>query len=247
VTTRQFRIALLGVLLIALVAQTSNAQAPPTGKRPDLSGTWRNQYTPNLADALGGKQPPFTAYGAERWRTVDTAKDPTATCLPPGPSRAFTAPFPFVLIQQDNIVGLLFEYQTLWRAIYMDGRGHPPDIMDYPEFMGHSTGKWEGDTLVVDTVAINERTWLDTAGHEHSAKLHLTERFRKLSQDELEWTATFEDPVFFSRPWSITRKFTRFDDTKDRIMPYTCTENNQDVGHLVPNQPNLDYEYEPEK
>ena len=69
----------------------------------------------------------------------------------------------------------------------------------------------------------------------------------KLSEDELEWTATFDDPVFFSRPWSITRKFTRFDDSKDRIMPYTCTENNQDVGHLVPNQPNLDYKYEPEK
>ena len=59
-----------------------------------------------------------------------------------------------------------------------------------------------------------------------------------------EWTATFEDPVYFSKPWSITRTFTRFDDNKDRIMPYTCTENNRDVDHLKPNQPNLNYKYE---
>jgi hypothetical protein len=150
-------------------------------------------------------------------------------------------------MQQNNMIGLLFEYQTLWRAVYMDGRSHPPDIMDYPEFMGHSIGKWEGNTLVVDTVAINDRTWLDTAGHEHSAKLRLTERFTKIADDRLEWTVTFDDPVFYTGPWSITRTFTRFDDTKDRIMPYTCNENNKDVEHLLPNQPNLNYKHEPEQ
>ena len=76
---------------------------------------------------------------------------------------------------------------------------------------------------------------------------HLTERFRKIAEDKIEWTATFEDPVFYSKPWSITRTFTRFDDDKDRIMPYTCTENNRDVDHLKPNQPNLNYKYQPEK
>lgn len=238
-------LAAVAAVLITVCVLQIRAQTQPVKNARDLSGTWRNQYTPNLADALG-KQPPFTAYGAERWRTVDTAKDPTGTCLPPGPSRVFTSPFPFMLMQQDNMIGLLFEYQTLWRAVYMDGRGHPPDIVDYPEFMGHSVGKWEGATLVVDTVAINERTWLDTAGHEHSAKLRLTERFRKIDDDRLEWTVTFEDPVFYTRPWSITRTFTRFDDTKDRIMPYTCNENNKDVEHLVPNQPNLTYKHEPE-
>lgn len=145
------------------------------------------------------------------------------------------------------MISFLFEYQTLWRVVYMDGRPHPADIADYPDFMGHSIGKWEGDTLVVDTVGMNDRSWLDTAGHEHSAKLHLIERIKKVGNDKLEWTATFEDPVFFTKPWSITRTFTRFDDNKDRIMPYTCTENNRDVNHLTPNQPNLNYKYEPEK
>jgi hypothetical protein len=234
-------------LSVLLAVFASPALAQTAAKTlPNLAGTWRNQYTPNLADVLG-KEPPYTAYGAERWRTVDTAKDPTGFCLPPGPSRIFTSPFPFILMQQGDMISFLFEYQTLWRIVYMDGRPHPKDIADYPDFMGHSIGKWEGDTLVVDTVGMNGRSWLDTAGHEHSAKLRLTERIRKIGNDKLEWIATFDDPVFFTRPWSITRTFTRFDDSKDRIMPYTCTENNRDVEHLKPNQPNLNYKYEPEK
>jgi len=233
------------VVASLLFTATAFAQAPARKTPPNLEGGWRIQYTPNLADALG-RQPPYTPYGAERWRTVDTSKDPTGVCLPPGPSRVLTSPFPFLFVQRDDRIALLFEYQTIWRVIYMDGRKHPDDIADYPEFMGHSIGHWDGDTLVVDTVGINERSWLDTAGHEHSGKLHLTERFRKVSEDKIEWTVTFDDPVFFSRPWSLARTFTRFDDTKDRIMPYTCTENNLDVQHLVPNQPNLNYKYEPE-
>ena len=103
----------------------------------------------------------------------------------------------------------MFEYQSIWRAIYMDGRPHPDDVAEYPYFMGYSTGRWDGETLVVDTTGIDERSWLDTAGHEHSAKLRLTERFRKTGPDTMEWTATFDDPVFFTRPWSVTRTFKR--------------------------------------
>jgi hypothetical protein len=145
------------------------------------------------------------------------------------------------------MVAFLFEYQTIWRSVYMDGRAHPEDILDYPEFMGHSIGKWDGDTLVIDTYGIDERTWLDTAGHEHSGQLRLTERLKKISDNSLQWTATFDDPVFFTRPWTITRTFTRFDDSKDRILPYTCTENNRDVENLVTHQPNLNYKHVPEK
>jgi hypothetical protein len=239
---RTLILALIVCLLAAIPALAQTGKTPP-----DLNGIWRNQYTPNLAQALGGKQPPFTAHGAEKWRTVDTSQDPTGFCLPPGPSRAFTAPFPFILVQGPKMIGLLFEYQTIWRTIYMDGRSHPKDISDYPEFMGHSIGHWEGDTLVVDTVGIDERTWLDTAGHEHSGKLHLVERFQKTDENTITWTATFDDPEFFTRPWSITRAFTRFDDSKDRILPYTCTENNRDVKHLQTHQPNLNYVHEPER
>jgi hypothetical protein len=236
---------LLGAWTLCAVlahAGVASAQGPAPG-RPDLNGFWVNQYTPDLSVALGS-QPPFTDYGAERWRTVDLSKDPTGFCLPPGPSRGFTAPFPFLLVQHDTMISVMFEYQAIWRAIYMDGRKHPDDVAEYPYFMGHSVGRWEGDTLVVDTTGIDERSWLDTAGHEHSAQLRLTERFRKTGADTMQWTATFDDPVFFTQPWSVTRTFTR-GKPGDRVLPYTCTENNKDVEHLVPYQPNLNYTHTP--
>ena len=230
--------AVCAALLVMLCAPPpAAAQAPP-----DLTGFWVNQYTPDLSRALG-RQPPFTPEGAERWRTVDTSQDPTGRCLPPGPTRAFTAPFPFLLVQHPTMIAILFEYFTIWRVIYMDGRGHPEDIADYPDFMGHSIGRWDGGALVVETVGLNDRTWLDTAGHEHSDKLRVLERFEK-DGENINWTATFDDPVFFTRPWSITRTFTP-GKPGDRVMPYTCTENNRDVEHLLPNQPNLDYKHEP--
>ena len=166
---------IVAIVALCVAATVESALAQSASSRPDLSGFWINQYTPDLSTALG-KQPPFTDYGAERWRTVDTAKDPTGICLPPGPSRGFTAPFPFLLVQHADTIAVLFEYQAIWRVIHMDGRSHPDDVAEYPYFMGHSIGRWEGDTLVVDTIGIDERSWLDTAGHEHSAKLRLTER-----------------------------------------------------------------------
>jgi hypothetical protein len=214
-------------------------QDPKTLKRdaqghPDFSGMWNNQYTPNLLAAVaGGGELPFTPLGAERWKNVDTRYDPTAYCLPPGPSRLFTSPFPHQVMQSPQVIAVVFEYFTTWRLFYVDGT-HPEDLGDYgSEFNGHSTAQWQGDALVVDTIGINPRSWLDTAGHEHSDKLHLTERFEKITDDHVRYTATFDDPVFFTRPWSITRTFTRAT-AKDRLLPYTCTENNKDVEHLLP-------------
>jgi hypothetical protein len=233
----------VGLVLVATTAATPGA-AGQASTPPDLSGYWINQYTPDLSVALG-RQPPFTEFGAERWRTVDTAKDPTGFCLPVGPSRGFTAPFPFLLVQHEDMIAILFEYQSIWRVFYLDGRPHPDDVMEYPYFMGHSVANWEGDTLVVDTAGIDERSWLDTAGHEHSAQLRLTERFQKKGPDTIVWTVTFDDPVYFTRPWSITRTFTR-GKPGDRVLPYTCNENNKDVEHLRTNQPNLNYKHTPD-
>lgn len=203
--------------------------------RPDLTGMWNIQYTPDISTAVPGGKIPFTPYGQQRWKDVDTAKDPTGFCLPVGPSRAFTSPFPVYFLQTPNVIGALFEYQTIWRMFYIGGK-HPDDMGAYAaEFMGHSTAEWQGDILVVDTIGIAERSWLDTAGHEHSDKLHLTERFEKINDDTIQYTVTYEDPVFFSEPFSITRHMRR-GAAKDRILPYTCTENNVDTDHLVPSK-----------
>src|SRR5262245_55393421 len=194
---------MIGSIAVFALALAAQAGTPP----PDLSGFWNNQYTPNLAQALG-HEPPYTVYGAERWKNVDTKDDPTGKCLPVGPSRAFTAPMPVQIVQSSRVIAFLFEYQTIYRMVYIDGRRHPSDIMDYPEFMGHSVGHWEADTLVVDTIGINERSWLDTAGHEHSGQLHLIERIQKVDDNHLKYTVTYDDPIFFTEPWSITRTFT---------------------------------------
>ena len=217
-------------------------QDPATLKRdpqghPDFTGMWNNQYTPDLRAAVPGGELPFTPHGLQRWTNVDTKDDPTGLCLPVGPSRAFTAPFPVYILQTPKVIGALFEYQTTWRLFYVGGK-HPEDLGDYgSEFFGHSTAEWQGDALVVDTIGINERSWLDTAGHEHSDKLHLTERFEKINDDTIKYSVTYEDPVFFTKPFTIVRTFKRGAPT-DRILPYSCEENNIDKNHLVPNQPN---------
>ena len=104
--------------------------------------------------------------------------------------------------------------------------GHPR----LSQFRGHSIGSWEGDTLVVDTVAINERTWLDSYGLEHSLGLHLVERFRLSDADTLEYSVTFEDPEFYREPWTLTIDLERQVDT--RLIEYVCSENERDLVRL---------------
>src|SRR6266550_3207565 len=121
----------------------------------------------------------------------------------------------------------LFKNQHTFRIIHTDGRSHPQDVD--PTWFGDSIGRWEGDTLVVDTVGLNDRTWLDTAGHEHSDQLHLAEKFQKTGNDNIKWTVTFEDPKFYTEPWSITLPIAR---QNTEIMSYSCEENEKDRAHL---------------
>jgi hypothetical protein len=223
----------MGMLRVAL-ALTGAAliSASASAQTPDLNGMWQAPYTPDLARAYG-KELPFTAHGADRWKNHDNALDPTGFCLPVGPARIIQAPMPFVIMQTKDLIGLLFEYQRTFRLIYTDGRSVPGNVDELPEWYGFSTGRWDGDTLVVDTVSINDRSWLDTAGHEHSDRLKLTERFRKMDADTIEWTVTFDDPVFFTQPWTIVRPLKRQKAT-DRILSYSCEENNKDLPHLLP-------------
>lgn len=221
----------------AVLALIVFAAIPLAGqqKPPDLNGVWQGPYTPDLSRTLPrGESIPFTPYGADRFKKVDPANNPDGFCLPVGPARGFQSPAPFQLVQNDNVIAVLFENQRIFRIIYLDGTKHPVDIADYVEWMGHSVGRWEGGKLVVDTVGINERTWLDTAGHEHSNKLHLTETFEKTAPDTLTYTVTFEDPVFFQKPWTSPREFKRQD---TRIMSYSCEENEKDRIHLQPKTP----------
>ena len=98
--------------------------------------------------------------------------------------------------------------------------------------MGSSIGHWEKDALVVDTIAINDRTWIDTSGHEHSDQLHMTERFRLTDANTLEHVVTYDDPVFFVKPFTTRKLFKR--QIGDRILDHSCLENEKDLSNLVP-------------
>jgi hypothetical protein len=111
----------------------------------------------------------------------------------------------------------------------MDGREQPKD--PNPTYLGYSVGKWEGDTLVVDTIGMNDRTWLDAAGHGHGEKLHVTERFTRTDSNTLRLEATIDDPDFYTKPWTVVTQATWY--PNQEILEYICQENNRDLRHLV--------------
>jgi hypothetical protein len=200
---------------------------PEAAGPPDLNGVWSAPFTPDLSKALG-HQPPFTDYGAARFAKEDEIDDPLTKCLPIGPARGIQAGImPFQIVQTPAVFTILFENQHTFRIIHTDGRSHPKDLD--PTWFGDSVGHWEGDTLVVDTLGVDDRTWLDTAGHEHSDQLHLVERFQKIDNNNIKWTVTFEDAKFFSGPWSVTLPITR---QNTEIMSYSCEDNEKDRVHL---------------
>jgi hypothetical protein len=100
---------------------------------------------------------------------------------------------------------MLFEFDHFFRTIYTDGRDHPKDLD--PTWMGNAVGHWEGDTLVVDTVGFNDKTWIDRAGHPHSDQLHVIERIRRTDHDTLQDDITIDDPKAYTKPWTTRKMF----------------------------------------
>lgn len=218
---------LLAVLALVCSCGGRAGSGAPQAAAPDLNGVWDGPHTPDISKPLG-HQPPFTAYGAARFAKEDEVDDPLTKCLPIGPARGIQAGImPFQIVQSPAVIAILFENQRTFRIIHVDGRGHPKDLD--PTWFGDSIGHWEGDTLVVDTVGIDDRTWIDTAGHEHSNQMHLVERFQKVDNDHIKWTVTYEDPVFFTETWSISLPIAR---QTYEIMSYSCEENEKDRAHL---------------
>jgi len=147
--------------------------------------------------------------------------DPFMYCLPSGMPRAYTAPLPFEIVQLPERLYMIFQTTPLVRYIYADGREHPEG---YPStFMGHSIGKWDGDTLVVDTVALDETAWLDTAGTPHSDALRIVERIRRPNQTTLQIDFLFEDPKAYTKPWTGKKVF-KLEATWEMIPGVICED-----------------------
>ncbi|MGB7217755.1 MAG: hypothetical protein WBD07_03005 [Vicinamibacterales bacterium] len=197
--------------------------------RADLSGVWNKRLVQNTAAAV---QPlPFTAAGLKAFNDVWNHIDPTSKCVLPGVPRVNTSPYPFQIVQTPDKVIFLYEYMHNFRVIYTDNRPHNKNFE--PSLLGDSVGRWEGDTLVIDTTNLTDRTWLDDHGNRHSDALHVIERWRRVSANQLSYEETIDDPKFYTRPWTVGWLMPLA--PKDWvIMEYACTDNNKDMtdGHL---------------
>jgi hypothetical protein len=209
--------------------------------KPDLSGYWNLPYFPNMAPGADAEAAiPYTPLGLAAFKNRDLKDDPTALCHYPGVPRIMSSPYPMQIIQTPEYVVMAFEYMQLWRVVPTDHREHPKNVQ--PTFMGDSVGWWEGDTFVVDTIGLNDKTWLDTAGHQHSDALHVIERFRRTAPDTIVLNFTVDDPKMYSKPWNHERILKPLRQTPGlpMILEYECNENNRDVQHLISTKPAAD-------
>ena len=157
--------------------------------------------------------------------------DPEAKCYLPGVPRATYIGLPFQIIQTAKQVLLSYEFASATRMVYMDRKPTPPA----DSWMGWSIGSWDGDTLVVDVTALNDKTWFDRAGNFHSDALHVVERYTPLSPYHLMYEATIEDPKVFTRPWKISMPLYRRVEPNIQPLEFKCVEFSEEFvyGHLV--------------
>ena len=215
------------------------APRTPDG-HPDLSGVWFPgtaggfTFNPALRKQFDAKEtpeepPPFQPWAAAKIKAMTTTDyelgRASVNCLPRGvPGMFLIDPYPFQLIQTPGLFAQLDELNNNWRVVHTDGRSHSPD--PDPSFDGDEVGHWDGDTLVIDVIAIDERTWNNFTGWFHSDQEHVIERITRPSINYLVYQVTIEDPKVLSKPWtSAPRVWTL---GHEDLLEYYCT-NNQDL------------------
>ena len=195
--------------------------------KPDLSGLWRISpgaaYEVNIVADLKPDEIQSWVRTLYRQRVETFVKDdPVVECLPKGP-RAIVHSNLAKIVQTPTLMVILFE-ELSYRQVFMDGRTLEAD--PNPNWMGYSAGRWEGDTLVVESNGFNERSWLDDAGHPHTEALRITERFRRRDFGHMEMQITFNDPKAYNRPWTISFVATLIPDTD--LLESVCAETPRD-------------------
>jgi hypothetical protein len=232
------------------------APAPraPNGK-PELSGVWQAEASPipelihllpggenglgeavptkyfiNLFADLKPEEVFLRASDADAYRRrADSfgSDFPTSRCLPAGLPTGDLLPEPFKIVQTPALTMVLYEGNTTFRQIFVDGRKQPKDPQ--PSWLGYSIGRWEGDSLVVDTIGFNDRSWLDAFGHTHSDALHVVERFTRRSYGLIELQLMVEDPKTYPKPLNIKVNVRLLPDTE--LLENFC-ENEKDYARV---------------
>ena len=194
------------------------AAAGVPGSLGVVGGGGRIPYRP---DALRIKQE-----NSANW--ID--RDPELKCYLPGIPGAMYMPYPFQIVQGTDKIQMTFGFSNAARVIHLNDVTGPPDYT----YMGHSVGRWEGDTLVVEVTEFNGRTWFDRAGNFHSTALHLTERFSPMTPDAIWYEVTITDPETFTEPWTMAMALYRRLEPNATVLDYPCIEFTEEFmyGHL---------------
>jgi len=239
---------LLALYPAAGEAQSARYQGPRTKDgRPDLSGIWQALNTANwdlvahaaqaghvvalgaqnaepggMGVVVGGEIPYLPAALARKKENYEKrfTDDPEIKCYMPGVPRATYLPFPFQILQSQQVIHIAYEFAASARTIFL---GQAPAV-EIDSWMGQSVGHWQGDTLVVDVTNLSDQTWFDRAGDFHSDALHVVERYTPISAGVLQYEATIDDPKVFSRPWKISMPLYRHVEEHARLMEFRCAE-----------------------
>jgi hypothetical protein len=203
---------------------------------PAQKGVWRTgQHRDMAAEIIERKEEgiPFQPWAKALYEyriKTEQKDDPEGFCLPTsGPSATSnrtSSPWEFLQMPEQKRIIRIFQGQAhMWQVIYMDGRPHPQEAFDLPSWMGHSTGHWDGDTLVVDTVGFNEGNWLSVGGAVQTSQLHLIERFTRVDYINLRYEATIDDPGAYTRPFKIGWNLPW--GAGQELVEVVCVENNK--------------------
>ena len=224
--------------------------APRVNGKPDLSGIWQAAAEPRgpglyglgespnskyfrdvLADFKPGEEP-LTPAGAElvkQHAQAGAIVSPSLNCLPDGVPHGDLLPEPFKIIQTPGVIVMLYEVETTFRQVFTDGRKLPADPS--PSWNGYSVGRWEGDTLVVDTAGFNDLSWLDARGHGHSEEMRVEERFHRRDFGHMDVGVTITDPKMFTKPVTFNFIEELLPDTD--LLEHYCLEHEKDAAHQL--------------
>jgi hypothetical protein len=212
--------------LAEMVRVRAGVKAEPAPRmpdgRPDLSGVWQGN------DDLYPEQPELLPWADAlvKERIANNLRDaPPGRCLPGGP--VVTGPFLVKLVQTPNLLVMILEDFVAVRQVFMDGRGHPKEMN--PSWYGHAIGKWEGDTLVIDTVGFNDKGWINI--YPITEKLHLTERYHRRDLAHLDIEVIIDDPGTFKHPWKLTMVWDLA--PKEEVEEFVCEDSNKSAVHFL--------------
>jgi hypothetical protein len=204
--------------------QLGSLAAIPAGRSVVVGGT-----IPYLPEALAKR---------EENRAGWPKSDPEAACYLPGIPRATYMPYPFEIIQGDGNIFMVYAYASANRTIHIENP-RTYDEVPVDTWMGWSNGRWEGDTLVVENIAQDDRTWLDRAGNHHSYMMTVTERFTLITPDHIQYEATIDDPLVYAEPWTIRLPLYRDVSENAELLDFKCVEFSENLlyGEFLLNPP----------